>query len=230
MSTFQIRLIAIIAMVIDHIGLFFFPQFPILRIIGRLSFPLFAWLIANGARYTKNRERYLKRLFILACVSQLPFTLANNALGYSYWFFNVVFTLCLGLVVILTIQKTTDVRWHILMTVIACVVAYGINSDYGIVGVLSVVCFYIFFNSPRHLVISQTVVVSLAIIWDVFMRGNYHELTAINVHTFSEFISLIALVFIYLYNKKEGIKAKYLFYIFYPVQYVVIYLLQLKLY
>ena len=55
----QLKIFALIAMTLDHIGLELLPQYPFLRIIGRLAFPLFAYMIAEGCRYTKNRTRYL---------------------------------------------------------------------------------------------------------------------------------------------------------------------------
>src|SRR5205085_4973530 len=97
MTTFQIKLIAIIAMVIDHIGLFFFPHILLLRIIGRLAFPLFAWLIANGAHHSKNPTKYLTRLFLFALLAQIPFILINRLIDPSFWELNVLFTLFLGL-------------------------------------------------------------------------------------------------------------------------------------
>ena len=76
MTVFHLKIIAILTMTIDHVGFFFFPDIEVLRIIGRLSFPLFAWLIANGAYHTKNMHAYLVRLFIFALISQVPFSLA----------------------------------------------------------------------------------------------------------------------------------------------------------
>src|SRR5882724_7582394 len=98
MTAFTIKIIAIITMIIDHIGLFFFPTVPELRLIGRLSFPLFAWLIANGAYHTHNIRLYLKRLVICAIVSQVPFIMVNKHLDSDIWLLNVVFTLSIGLV------------------------------------------------------------------------------------------------------------------------------------
>lgn len=58
MSTFQLKLLAVVLMVIDHIGYFLMPSNLILRIIGRLSFPLFAFLIVKGYKYTSNSKRF----------------------------------------------------------------------------------------------------------------------------------------------------------------------------
>ncbi|MFN2363319.1 MAG: TraX family protein, partial [Halarsenatibacteraceae bacterium] len=76
MSSFQIKMVAITTMLIDHIGSIIFPEYIILRVIGRLAFPLFAFLITEGYRHTSNINRYLVRLSIFALISQYPFWLA----------------------------------------------------------------------------------------------------------------------------------------------------------
>ena len=72
MNTFYLKLLAVVLMVVDHIGFFLYPQYTILRIIGRLSFPLFGFLIANGYKYTRDKKKYFLRLFIFANIIQTP--------------------------------------------------------------------------------------------------------------------------------------------------------------
>jgi len=105
MSAFQIKLLALITMVIDHVGVFLFPDIQLLRMIGRISFPLFAWLIANGAMHTKNINNYLKRLLMFAIISQIPFILAMRLVEPNFWELNILFTLAIGLMAILLFQK-----------------------------------------------------------------------------------------------------------------------------
>ena len=109
MTTFQIKLVATILMVIDHVGLLFFPQILWFRAVGRLAFPLFAWCIANGAYYSKNRETYLKRLFLFALVAQIPFILMSRLVDPSFWGLDVLFTLFLGLAAILLMEKSKNI-------------------------------------------------------------------------------------------------------------------------
>jgi hypothetical protein len=92
MSQFWIKAIAAITMVIDHIGAIFFPDVALLRIIGRLSFPMFAWLLGQGEQHTRNFGRYLLRLLIVGVISQLLFApLFEDAR------LNILFTLAIGL-------------------------------------------------------------------------------------------------------------------------------------
>ena len=66
----QLKLIALISMTCDHVGLQLLPDVLILRIIGRLALPIFAYMIAEGCRYTRNRKRYLLRMAGLAALCQ----------------------------------------------------------------------------------------------------------------------------------------------------------------
>ena len=214
MTAFQIKLLAIITMVIDHLGLFFFPHVLWLRMIGRLAFPLFAWLIANGARHTHNINSYLLRLFIFALIAQIPFFLANRLIDPKFFEGNVLFTLSLGLFAIALIKRTQNPSLWIFITVVAAAIAQLAHTDYGALGVGMIVLFYLFFNNFRQMLIAQS----------ILMIGMLFAFWGDWVGLF-EPLGLVSLLFISLYNNNPGLKAKYLFYIFYPLQYVVVYFL-----
>src|SRR6266480_5550777 len=135
MNAFQIKIIAIVVMIIDHMGLFFFPQFFFLRLIGRLAFPLFAWLIANGAYHTHDINKYLQRLYFFALISQIPFLLANRLIDPHFAELNVFCTLFLGLCAIVLIQKTSKwVHW-LFITIVFGLIAQALQADYDGFGV-----------------------------------------------------------------------------------------------
>ena len=75
-----LKIIAAVTMLIDHIGFILLPQYGFLRIIGRLSFPIFAFLIAEGCKYTKNKLRYFLSVFILGLVCQIAYYVAAQSL------------------------------------------------------------------------------------------------------------------------------------------------------
>lgn len=212
MNAFHIKILAIILMLIDHIGLFFFPQDYMFRIVGRLSFPLFAWLIANGARHTNNINAYTIRIFLFAVLSQLPYVLANEQTGFPYANLNVLFTLGFGLLAIFFIKQTRNRQWWLLITVLCAAAAQILEADYGAVGVVSVVAYYLFFNTLGSLMTAQFVIYAFPFLFLAGYRNAPFEPLA-----------LFSLCIIALYNKKEGIKAKYLFYIIYPLQYLFFY-------
>jgi TraX protein len=210
MRVFQIKILAITAMLIDHIGLFFFPQITWLRIIGRIAFPLFAWLIANGAYHTHNIKQYALRLLIFAVISQVPFFLTNQLITPQFIGLNVLFTLFLGLVAIYGIKKMEFWAQRFFIIVVCGATAELLHVDYGAFGVGVIVLFYLFFNNFRLLFLTQL----------LLFGGNF--LLSLPNPTI-EIWGLCALVFVALYNNKLGIKAQYLFYIVYPLQYVVFY-------
>ena len=211
-------MIAIVTMIIDHMGLFFFPQFYLFRIVGRLSFPLFAWLIANGAYHTHDISRYLQRLFIFALISQIPFLLANRIIDPQFADLNVLCTLFFGLFAIVLIQKTNNwVHWFFI-TVVFGAIAQVLQTDYGGFGVAVIVVFYLFYHDFKRVVIAQV----LLFFTSAYLLLGY--LTGI-----FEPIGLLSLFFIRFYNNQQGSPTKYLLYLFYPLQYVVYYLLLLRL-
>ena len=133
-------------MLVDHLGVFFFPQEAYLRIIGRISFPLFSWAIANGSIYTKNINKYLVRIFILALVSQIPYGLLFGTFNVFDSGLNILFTLSLGLLGIIFFKKYKGKLHRLLIAVFLALVAVAIKADYQAFGVLSVLVFYLFFN------------------------------------------------------------------------------------
>jgi hypothetical protein len=214
MNAFHIKVLAIVTMFIDHIGLFFFPESFLLRTIGRLSFPMFAWLIANGALHTKNINKYFVRLVIFAFLSQIPYMLANRLIDPTSTALNIFFTLSIGLGAIILIRKTSlQIHW-VLISLMSAVLAFALNTDYGGFGVLSIIAFYLFFKNKSILILTQGI---------IYVLMSVYFLSIGNSLGMIQFIGLLALVFITVYNNKSGPKWRYLFYAVYPLHYVVIY-------
>ena len=94
-----LKLVAAFTMLIDHIGVFFFPENPIFRIIGRLSFPLYAFFIAEGCHYTKNRLRYFLQIFLLGVACQTVYFFASGDIHL-----NILLTLSCSVLMIYTLQ------------------------------------------------------------------------------------------------------------------------------
>ena len=95
-----LKAFAMATMLIDHIGLMFFPEMMIFRTIGRMAFPIFAYFIACGYDYTSSLKHYIKRLLIVGLITQVPYSFLNTAFEFTPLHFNILFTLILGLLFI----------------------------------------------------------------------------------------------------------------------------------
>jgi len=256
MTTFHIKLIAIMSMVIDHLGLVFFPHILWLRIIGRLAFPLFAWLIANGAYHSYNVKIYLARLFVFALLAQVPFIVVNRLINPSFWALNVLFTLFLGLAAIELMKKARSRSIAVSIVIASAVLAQVLSTDYGALGVFAIVIFYLCFEDLKKMIILQiclfTLLSIIPILIFIAFTGTLSPAAAITsfnlcpptwisvclkvsaaippdfvIFNLIEPLGLISLCFIALYDEQEGRKMKYFFYWFYPVHLLILYLLKL---
>lgn len=256
MTTFKIKLFAITFMVIDHVGMVFFPQIFLLRAIGRLAFPLFAWLIANGAYHTKNMNKYLLRLFIFALISQIPFILMNKVFDPYFWGCDVLFTLLLGLIAVILIKKSKNIFISLLIVAICAGIAEILNTDYAALGVLTVIAFYFSFNNMKKMIVLQMcvitffIVIPLAIIiafngapsplipasslilcgmscLEGTLKLHYSLPVGYVISISIEILALLSLFIIAFYNNQQGWKMKYFFYWFYPAHMLIIFLVKL---
>ena len=220
-SNNALKLLALLTMTCDHVGLELLPRFRILRIIGRLAFPIFAYMIAEGCRYTKNRKKYLLTLAAMALLFQLVYLIAMGSLYQGIF---VTFTLSVSVIFVLDLARergTTAARLGacgVLVTVFfVCVLLPRILHmtdfavDYDIWGVLLPVVVYFAPSKEWKLVAAAADLTVLALFW-----GGY------------QWWSLLALIPLACYNGKRGkYKMKNLFYIYYPAHLVVIYFLDM---
>ncbi len=91
MSVFLLKIIALATMIVDHTGFFLGNNsmvssdvYSLMRAVGRIAFPIYAFLLVNGFQKTSNRQRYLSRLILFAVLSQIPFTLTFSLSNYGY--------------------------------------------------------------------------------------------------------------------------------------------------
>jgi hypothetical protein len=124
---------------------------------------------------------------------------------------NVLCTLFLGLAAIYVIKRTHNKMVWAGVTIVCAILAQVLQTDYGGLGVLSIVFFYLFFNNFLELVVAQII---LFLAQFVFVQPNIFTSC-----------SLLSIVFIYYYNGNAGPRMKYFFYLFYPLQYVIYFLL-----
>ncbi|MFS0869807.1 TraX family protein [Paenibacillus xylanilyticus] len=134
--------IAMITMLIDHIGAVFYPQIEELRIIGRIAFPIYAFAVYIGYKHTRNVQKYIWRLFWIAVISQVPFMAAFNHMSL-----NVVWTLWTSLLVLLALDKLPNRLLGIPIVIGAGIIMEMTAMDYGMYGLLLVMLFR-YFQGP----------------------------------------------------------------------------------
>lgn len=211
-----LKIIALIAMTLDHIGVQFFPTVGWLRVVGRLAFPIFAYMIAEGATYTKHRARYFGTIAALAAVLQVVYFVTMHSL---YMCIFVTFTLSLCLIYSLD-YAMEKLSWSVVLALLVWLGVVFVSGvlpmmktgtdffvDYGPVGVLIPAALYYTKGKWPKLLVLGGLLVLLAL---------YANLTV-------QWYALLVLPLLALYSGKRGkYKLKYLFYIYYPVHLAVI--------
>ncbi len=225
MNANHIRILAITTMVVDHVGIFLLPQYFFLRIIGRFSFPLFAWLIANGAEHTRSVRKYLLRLGAMAFVSQAPYLLAFRLTDPAYAAWNIFLTLFLGLAVIQVFRTGNNKIIAYCGAVFFSCIAILLKSSYGAAGVIAVIICYVF----RKNVIAMTAAQFFMFAWFYVLPDGYfavtagHSIFAIEPLYLYQPLGAFALLLTRYYNGENGRSGKPFFYFFYPIHLLVIY-------
>ena len=208
---FTLKMIAIITMLIDHVGHVIFPEIAILRIIGRFSFPIFCFLLVEGFFHTSNVKKYMFRLFGAAIISEIPYNLCMMGRVWYQKEQNVMFTLFLGLVLIYLFEQFESRLYRIVFFILICMITYILNPDYSVFGIFMIFAFYYLKSNDIYKIAVIAIMNFYAVWWG-------HQAYA-----------TLALIPIYLYNGKRGMGGKgvqYFFYIFYPLHMVIIFFIK----
>ena len=221
LNGFHLKLIAICTMFIDHMGYTLFPGVMWLRCVGRLAFPIFCFLVAEGCVYTHDRKKYALRLLVFAVLSEIPFDLMTGGGVWNPYDQNVLWTLLAGALVCWLVDWALKKRLAaaLLLAGAAMAAAYSllelVNTDYGGWGMLLVAMFYGVHRAPGGAVSKMIArAFGLAFFSVALMGGVSIELW-----------SLLSLVPIWLYNGRRGFSNKavqYGFYAFYPVHILIL--------
>jgi hypothetical protein len=206
---------ALASMTLDHIGLILYSEYLVLRYVGRLAFPFFAYLLVLGFESTRDVKKYFLRLFIFGFISQIPFFLAR---GVDPWeSLNIFFTLSLGVLFIHLLENNSY------FSILPILASFVIPVNYGIYGLLMIGCFYIL-----------RIYKWIGVISFFFI----HLLFSFNLT--SQYLDILAIPFILLHNDRRfpfnrieykvdyPIWKKYFFYVYYPFHLFLLYLLKIN--
>ena len=215
--------IAAALMFTDHVGAILLPEVPVLRCVGRLAFPIFAFFIAEGYAHTRDFGRYFRRLAILAVVSEIPFNLENGVV-FDPARQNVLWTFCLALLTLRGLEALGRERgfgrWAGCGLVLAAGFAAGelLRTDYGGWGVVTVALLYLCRDGKY------------AKLWLLLAMAAVNGLGmgSLTMPVFGgempiQIFAVAALPVIWLYNGQAGPKGlRRAFYVFYPAHLLVL--------
>lgn len=218
-----LKLLAVILMLIDHTGAVIVSRCPqavlftvlgkavtlytLMRLVGRVAFPLFAFLLVEGFLHTHDRRRYALRLGVFALLSEVPFDLAIKGKILEWTHQNVFITLCLGVLGLWALEQFRGKGWKQLLSLLAL---YGValvsRCDYGVRGYGFVLLLYLLREQP----------ISRAIIGAGYLSS-----------TWQAGLAFIPMAF---YNGQRGFIRdrflQYAFYLFYPLHLLLLYIVK----
>ena len=213
-----LKLIACITMLIDHFGHAIVPYLPVpymvelyyaCRILGRLAFPIYCFLLAEGMHHTRNPKKYILRLGVGILLAELPFDILFEG-GFTWAYQSVMVTLTLGAIMLLCMRKTEKKGVKLLLVIPFAVLAELAKCDYGGWGIVMIAVFGLFDGAGL-----QTLALLLV---NGYMESARVPILGIPVSV--QLFAVLAMVPIALYSGRKLSHSKTLqwaFYLFYPV-------------
>jgi hypothetical protein len=239
-NAFTLKIIAIIGMIIQHSAMVFRGVIPYglqipMHIVGGITFPIMAYFVSEGFRYTSNFWRYFRRLLVFAVIAQIPFAFAfTSIVSMDY---NILFTIALGLLLIKWYDSTWQPnatsklrRWHFWLLLPIFIVA-SLFVQFSIAGVAMIFLFYVLRN---HGSLRLIIPLLISFLWFTETVQIIFEMIAGTFEGFTPHFfyrtamglgNLIALALLFAYNGQRGRKMKWFFYIFYPLHLAILGLL-----
>lgn len=231
----SLHLIAMVLMLCDHLWGTIVPGNDWLTCLGRISFPIFAFLIVEGYFHTSNLKKYVKRLLLFALLSEIPFNLAMGSSIIYPFHQNVLWTFLMAIGLIHWNERAASKKWwyRILVGSLSVLIGYlaGIltMADFYQAGVLTVLVFYFFRGKKWPNLVGQLLCLTYI---NLEMLGGYGYEFQILGRTFflaRQGFALLALIPIWLYRGRQGYHTRafqYACYLFYPVHLFILGLLK----
>lgn len=233
-SSAGLHIFAMLCMLLDHMWATVIPGNTWMTCVGRIAFPIFAFMIAEGCHYTHNMKKYMLRMLGFAIVSEIPFDLMVSGLKFYPYHQNVMWTFFIAMVCIYAVEsvKKLNKTWltvpvYTLTVIFGAIIGFVTFVDYYGAGVLTVLVFY-FFRERKPV----NVIIQFALLWwlNVEVLGGYYFNVEILGHSFEivqQGFALLAFIPILLYRGRQGLHTKgfqYFCYAFYPMHCLILWL------
>ena len=214
MNAFNLKILAIIGMTLDHVAIIFVDYIPyFIRLpmffAGGITFPIMAYLFVEGYQKTSNRRNYAKRLFFFAILSIMPF----------YWVVQqpllpILFIFLLAMVAIFLYEKQANRKLFYMNFILILILSSF--CDWAIIGVCLIMAFWIMrFHEKKGIVYPLAVTAIFMFILSLFYIETDFELAFLSIaFSFGNFASILIIL---AYNGQRGRAMKYFFYIYYPL-------------
>jgi hypothetical protein len=236
-SSATLHIIAMTSMLIDHAIKSVINVDSHVLVLGRLAFPIFAFMAVEGYFHTHNYYKYILRLLVFALISEVPYNLMKSGTIFDTFDQNVLWTFLLALLcirVIDLVKSKCKMPLYILSAIFISLIGLIIGSmtyvDYGGMGVLMVLIFYFFHERKWWCMLSEFL--SLLLI-NVLMLGALSPIITVSV--FGSLLEIplqgfavFALIPIWLYHGRQGYHSKpfqYACYAFYPVHMIILFVI-----
>ena len=227
LSSFTLHIIAMVLMLGDHLWATLLPAQEWLTCLGRIAFPIFAFMTVEGYFHTHNLKKYLLRLLGFAVISEIPFDLMTEGVLFYPFHQNVLWTFLIGLTGIFLIEKAHSKCNRFIYFLCACMVvllgfvlgSVGMADYYG-PGVLTVFIFYFFRGKKWWQLLGQLIgmyFVNIQLLGGFFYPVN---ILGYDIEIVQQGFAILALIPIWLYNGRQGYHSKtfqYICYAFYPI-------------
>ncbi len=226
LTSFALHIMAMVFMIFDHLwGVFATDGYLWMTCIGRLTYPIFAFMIVEGYFHTKNLKKYVLRLLIFALISEIPFNLVMSSSWIAPLHQNVLWTFLIGILLIFLNEKANKKALWVRILVfigtalLGCLLGIITFVDYNHGGVLIILMFYVFRERKWWVLLGQ--IVCLYFISVEVISGQFIpiELFGKTFELVVQSFCVLALIPIWLYQGKQGPYNKairYLYYGFYP--------------
>lgn len=206
LNSYHLKLIALITMMVDHFGVIFYPDLILFRIIGRVAFILYAFMLVEGFFLTHDLRQYAVKLLFWAVVSEVPYDIVFYNEVFTLQHQNIFFTLLLGLMGMYALSKAYNTYLEIIVIVITLSAAFLLRVDYSWYGCSVILLFY-------------------------YLRPHFYKYFAIQgVNIFAalikfmplQFFAFLGIIPLLLYNGERGKKTGNIYYSFYAIHLIIL--------